>query len=662
MRYDRRHSEGRKGSRMSFFDNISIKLKIQGIIVPIAVAGLAGAGLVSWQFYQSSETYNLFVTEDTVSSSETARSITSMVSAPYIGYQYMHASADEGAKKDMRASYEQSKMTLIKRLENASKLTPEDVAAIKVFLTQANEIFTLVESAFASVDQGRVVQANRALQEADKKVVKWREDVRSFNDKRVQSLNDENVRMNAAATQTIYGTLIGLTVLFGFAIVAAAWFSGKGISGPIDRLRQRMILLADGETQAPIQGLDRKDEIGAMAKAVSVFRDNAIERIKLEAEANENRSLSEQDRLTREAQKAKEAADIKFAVDHLATALTRLSEGDVSYRIEQQFIDGLDGIRQSYNSSAARLENALLRVAENARAIDGGANEIRSSADDLAKRTEQQAASVEETAAALEQITTAVKDSTRRAQEAGALVAHTKLEAERSGEVVQRAVIAMQQIEKSSSEISNIISVIDEIAFQTNLLALNAGVEAARAGEAGKGFAVVAQEVRELAQRSASAAKDIKSLITTSNQHVQSGVALVGQTGEALTKISSEVVEINGHVSAIVEAAQEQSSGLQEINTAVNHMDQDTQKNAAMVEEANAASHSLASESASLAQLLAQFRLSSGTSNAKSAPQAVTASARPAQQPVASPARSLGRKVAAAFSGRGAAAENWEEF
>jgi len=340
-----------------------------------------------------------------------------------------------------------------------------------------------------------------------------------------------------------------------------------------------------------------------------------------------------------------------------------LSEGDVSHRIDHAFVSSLDGIRLSYNDSAAKLEDALMRVAENARVIDGGANEIRASADDLAKRTEQQAASVEETAAALEQITTAVKDSTRRAQEAGSLVAHTKAEAERSGEVVRRAVIAMQQIEKSSSEISSIISVIDEIAFQTNLLALNAGVEAARAGEAGKGFAVVAQEVRELAQRSASAAKDIKGLITTSNEHVQSGVALVGQTGEALTKISSEVVEINGHVSAIVEAAQEQSSGLQQINTAVNQMDQDTQKNAAMVEETNAASHSLAKESTSLAQLLAQFRLSnSGRSPVQSVIVAAPATRSAAPQPVVSPARSLGRKVAAAFSGRAATAESWEEF
>ncbi len=243
------------------------------------------------------------------------------------------------------------------------------------------------------------------------------------------------------------------------------------------------------------------------------------------------------------------------------------------------------------------------------------------------------------------------------------MVSRAKAGAEQSGEVVRRAVVAMEQIEKSSGEISNIIGVIDEIAFQTNLLALNAGVEAARAGEAGKGFAVVAQEVRELAQRSASAAKDIKGLITTSNDQVRQGVQLVGDTGKALETIVTEVQEINRHVAAIVESAQEQSSGLHQINTAVNQMDQDTQKNAAMVEESTAASHSLAREVASLNQLLAQFQLSSSGQH------------RPGHMPVReahfqdaavrSPVRALGRKIASAFNGNAAidtTKDSWEEF
>jgi methyl-accepting chemotaxis protein len=295
--------------------------------------------------------------------------------------------------------------------------------------------------------------------------------------------------------------------------------------------------------------------------------------------------------------------------------------------------------------------------------INSGAAEIRSAADDLARRTEQQAASLEETAAALEQITTTVRDSTKRAEEASVLVERTRSGAEKSGGVVRNAVAAMNEIAKSSSEISNIIGVIDDIAFQTNLLALNAGVEAARAGEAGKGFAVVAQEVRELAQRSAKAAKEIKLLITTSENQVNTGVNLVGETGTALVQIEAEVTEITRHVRAIVEAAREQSTGIQEINTAVNTMDQGTQQNAAMVEETNAASHSLAKEASALNTLLGQFTLDQ---HSRRPIQASLGSVTEASRPVASPARALTQRLTSSFrSGNAsvAAAQNdWEEF
>ncbi len=225
-------------------------------------------------------------------------------------------------------------------------------------------------------------------------------------------------------------------------------------------------------------------------------------------------------------------------VEELAGALQALTEGDLTQSVEQPFMPALEKLRLDFNSAVSKLRLAIETVADNAGAIAAGSAQIRSASDNLSRRTEQQAASVEETAAALEEITTTVADSSHRAQEAGELVGRTRDSAERSGQVVRKAVDAMGKIEASSGEISNIIGVIDEIAFQTNLLALNAGVEAARAGEAGKGFAVVAQEVRELAQRSAKAAKEIKTLISASNEHVKSGVELVGQT-EGLSKKSS---------------------------------------------------------------------------------------------------------------------------
>ncbi|HEV7320998.1 MAG TPA: PAS domain-containing methyl-accepting chemotaxis protein [Ensifer sp.] len=305
---------------------------------------------------------------------------------------------------------------------------------------------------------------------------------------------------------------------------------------------------------------------------------------------------------------ATDVSERMSAIKNLGAGLQALAGGDLTRTLDTPFVPSMEGVRADFNGAIAKLCDAMRTVGDNATAIASGAREIRAAADDLSKRTEQQAASVEETAAALDEITTTVSDSSRRAEEAGGLVAKTKAGAERSGNVVKSAIGAMDQIEQSSREISNIIGVIDDIAFQTNLLALNAGVEAARAGEAGKGFAVVAQEVRELAQRSASAAKDIKALIGTSTEHVKNGVSLVGQTGQALEEILSQVQEINANVSAIVEAAREQSTGLKEINQAVNSMDQATQQNAAMVEESTAASHAMAREAEALHELLRQFR------------------------------------------------------
>ena len=299
----------------------------------------------------------------------------------------------------------------------------------------------------------------------------------------------------------------------------------------------------------------------------------------------------------------------------------------------------------------------MREVRETTEAMNGNTAELRNASDDLSKRTEQQAAALEETSAALDEITAVVQNSTERAHEATIMVSEAKENAGRSGVVVRNAVEAMGRIEQASREISQIINVIDEIAFQTNLLALNAGVEAARAGDAGKGFAVVAQEVRELAQRSATAAKDIKALITKSGNEVQVGVKLVQATGEALAEIGTRVIAINDHIHSIATAATEQSTGLKEVNTAVNQMDQVTQQNAAMVEETSAATHRLSAEAGGLVRLIARFKLSDD------APAAVALVRNEPQRPVASPARRAIAKVARAFGGNAAAAEqSWEEF
>ena len=469
--------------------------------------------------------------------------------------------------------------------------------------------------------------------------------------------------------ETVYAYLehmawISIAIIAGAALLLV--LLGVMISSRFRRRLEGVIAatgrIAGGQMDVEITEANTADEIGDMARSLVVLRDAAIAKDKLEREADANRTLTEEERVARERQKAQEAAQIQFAVDALAEGLRHLSDGNVAWRIETPFGHGLDKLRTDFNASLDKLQSALRAVGENARTIDSGAGEIRSASDDMARRTEQQAASVEETAAALEEITATVKGSSERAEQAGTLVARTKQDAEKSGVIVHDAITAMQEIAQSSNDISNIIGVIDDIAFQTGLLALNAGVEAARAGDAGRGFAVVAHEVRELAQRSATAAKEIKNLITTSGARVRSGVELVEQTGTALEAIVSQVQEIDHHVSSIVTAAREQATGIQEISSAITTIDHGTQQNAALVEQSTAASHGLAREASTLMQLIGQFNLGEGAHGGR--PVLVSGDARVAAKP--SPARSLGRKLAGALGIAAAPAQaeraDWEDF
>lgn len=655
---------------MTFLNNASIRTKVLSLVLPLCAIGLGATLYTSYNYKNADVKYSEFISKDNGGAMSMARANRNMTATAYGAYQILVYDQDSPAMNRAISFYEDSKTKIFDRLKEASDRLPAEKDAIDAITRKAKDVVALTDEAVKLGAKDQNDEAKAQLAKADALLVPLAEEASAF---LARELNEVSTKAHDLTDQTnsaIFWSLTLAALAFAIGIAASLVVAAKGITTPIANLRQRMISLADGETQAPVDGQDRRDEVGQMAKAVSVFRENALDKQRMEKEAAANLSLTEKERAEREAQKARDAADIQLAVDQLAAALNKLAAGDVCYRIETPFVPHLDTLRTNFNSSVGNLNDALRAVGQNARGIDAGANEIRAAADDLSKRTEQQAASVEETAAALEEITTTVKDSSRRAEEVGKLVDKARDGAEKSGNVVRKAVTAMHEIERSSGEITNIITVIDEIAFQTNLLALNAGVEAARAGEAGKGFAVVAQEVRELAQRSAKAAKEIKELITNSGTHVRSGVELVGETGRALEVIVGEVQEINRHVNAIVESAREQSTGLQEINTAVNAMDQGTQQNAAMVEQSTAASHSLAKEAASLNQLLSRFNLgetdgkSRSTAPVTSAPRAVTAASKPA----ASPAHALGRKIVSAFgggsgsAGAAAASANWEEF
>ncbi|MBB4952566.1 methyl-accepting chemotaxis protein [Agrobacterium vitis] len=499
---------------------------------------------------------------------------------------------------------------------------------------------------------------------------------------------------------------IGLTAGIAFVVsMILMVIMTRRIMGPLPALTATAQNLASGQIDADVPHQDLKNEIGALARTLNVFRQNAASKAQLELDAADNRTRAEQERNQREAEKDEAAAQRRVCADALAQALNRLSAGDLMVQIDQTFTPELEPLKADFNNSVANLAKAFGTLRHEVMSVEANGHEMRSAASELAGRTEQQAASLEQTSAALQQITTTVRSAAERAQEASTLAADAKNSTEGSAQVVSKAVDAMGRIEQASSEISKIINVIDEIAFQTNLLALNAGVEAARAGEAGKGFAVVAQEVRELAQRSANAAKDIKALITKSGDEVAGGVKLVRETGDALGAISDQVSKINGLIAEIATSSREQTTGLQEINTAVNQMDQFTQKNAAMVEETTAVTHRLAESASAAVNLLAQFKVPGGERHASTPPRAPAprAAPSPSQRPapslkpatalksaipgapklkpaqptsraVSSPARSIMGKLSNAFGGGASAPastpasikassdQSWEEF
>lgn len=299
------------------------------------------------------------------------------------------------------------------------------------------------------------------------------------------------------------------------------------------------------------------------------------------------------------------------SAERISEAIRKLAAGDLTTQIGTGLDEALEQTRIDFNAAVNSLNDVMETIIATAGTLMGNTKVIERASAGIAQSAERQAASIEETASALEEMTTTVKDASARAAEVGQLVGDTRRDAEASGVIVNDATLAMEDIEKSSGQISNIIGTIDEIAFQTNLLALNAGVEAARAGDAGKGFAVVAQEVRELAQRSANAAKEIKGLINTSNNAVKHGVTLVNQTAVSLTKIVERMRDIDANVRVISTSATEQASGIGEINRAIAVLDQGTQHSAATVEEANAASSALSSEAVALNALIAGFRVRS---------------------------------------------------
>jgi methyl-accepting chemotaxis protein len=495
----------------------------------------------------------------------------------------------------------------------------------------------------------------------------------------------------ANLTESDARTLTGLLVRLAAGVGAMSLLIGMSLSlaiaqsirRPIVNLTHAMSALADGDLNISITNAPDDNEIGEMAKAVLVFQQAAVANARLEREAADHRAQAEGERAHNErAQRGAIEQERAIVASSIGAALSKLAAQDLTYRLPADIPEAYLQLRADFNAAIGQLEEAMRNVAARTEAIRNGTQEISTASDDLARRTEQQAASLEETAAALDEITATVKKAAEGAGHAREVVAAADGDAKKSAAVVRQAVEAMDAIAKSSQQISQIIGVIDEIAFQTNLLALNAGVEAARAGDAGRGFAVVASEVRALAQRSAEAAKEIKGLISSSATQVDHGVKLVAETGKSLEHIARQVATINAVVAEIASGAREQATGLEQIHIAINQMDVVTQQNAAMVEESTAANHSLTEEIHQLFGLIGLFQVDQADGDEplrrqlqKAAPHAfrqqaktpVGAKAKPrlmaskAQEEAPRPARSASKATA---NGAPASGEpgDWQEF
>jgi methyl-accepting chemotaxis protein len=673
---------------MQFLENAKIRTKIIAVIALMGVVAFAGLLYVSLQFKNADGRYSNFISHESTAATLNARATGGLLQ---MGLQLGLMQVNDPASPEFAASvkkYEGDRDLMKTRVNTTAQLVPSRGPAVDAIQKAVDEFDQIGQKVIALAKAGKTDEARAAMRDAGAKVMQVLPLFANGNDELMKSVDVGTTELQGATNSTIITGLVALGVSLVLLVLLGLYVASRGITGPIASLSERMTRLAGGETRQDIPGLSRKDEIGAMAQAVQVFKDNALKTEALERQAEDQRNLTEEQR-QRNAEEARIRAEaMAEATDGLATGLKHLSAGNLTFQLDRAFAEEFESLRADFNGAVSQLRGTLGTVAQATSAIDAGSREVSQSADDLSKRTEQQAASLEETAAALDQITTNVANSSKRAEEARSVAIQANESARHSGAVVANAVNAMGRIEESSGQIGNIIGVIDDIAFQTNLLALNAGVEAARAGEAGKGFAVVAQEVRELAQRSAQAAKEIKDLIGKSSVEVGTGVKLVSDTGTALKTIEAYIVTINQHMDAIATSSREQSVGLVEVNTAVNQMDQVTQQNAAMVEEANAAGATLATEAGRLRELISQFQLgqsqhgqfhqgqgSMARASMQTAALRQTASAmgsvKPASSrtaPVASPARGMVGKLAQAFGGgrnTGSAApssDSWEEF
>jgi methyl-accepting chemotaxis protein len=579
------------GAVMKWLENSKIATKIGMLIGVLGLFAVANTALSAIQLRKLSTDYAQLTRSKLPSAQKLAAANRLAIEMVYAGYRAM---AYDGGSKQAKVAKFMSRSTYqdaVAALGEAGTLNPKlagDVAALRTSLDK------LAAGNRQAVELGagnHKDEARATLVDVDQQLAEFSDTVFALND----TLNADAQANTTALQAESHQTLLMIIAAGAIGILISAVFGriigNFGIAKPISRLTARMSELAEGENNTGIPGYTRRDELGTMAKAVEVFRAAAITKMEIE--------------------KAKSIAEVEqtHVVNLVADSLRRLAERDLTVQISEDVLPPYQRLKDDFNAATSELLSAMLQLDQSASGITTGSNEIVAASDDLSHRTERQAASLEESAAAIDQVTESARKSARGADQVHKLVEVAHGDAEAGGRIVREAIIAMDTIASSSQQISQIVTLIDGIAFQTNLLALNAGVEAARAGDAGRGFAVVANEVRALAQRSADAAKDIKDLITASTRQVAGGVQLVGETGEALDRILGRVAEISALAAEISTATETQATSIQQVNVAVTEMERTTQQNAAMVEQSTAAARSLTNEADQLGRLVGRFEL-----------------------------------------------------
>jgi methyl-accepting chemotaxis protein len=675
---------------MRFLDNLKISAKILSVIGLLSAVTALVVILGAVSLHGVDQTYTQLAAKEEPAVLALARATRAV---NIVGYATYRAIAYPGGSPEAAAaakSAETNSNNTAQFLTEAEQLNPENKDFFENLLAEVRGINACTAPVVALGLKDQNDEATKAMVKCDELISAFTSSASNFANDQIEKARVATVAASSSATTTIIMTsaigVIGLAICCALGL----WIALTKITKPLVRLGENMNVLAAGDLTTEIVGQERGDEVGIMAKAVQVFKDNALAlKTAEEKSAAQQRAAKEQERLADEERRRNEQARAEAAeqvarvVASLGAGLERMAKGDLSYRLSDEFAAEYIKIRDDFNGAIGQLQQTISAIVSSTREVTNASAEISTSTTDLSQRTEEQAASLEETSASMEQIAATVKKNAENAQHASQSAGATREVADRGGQVVAQAVEAMARIEDSSRKIADIIGVIDEIARQTNLLALNAAVEAARAGEAGRGFAVVASEVRSLAQRSSQAAKDIKDLITNSSSQVKDGVDLVNKAGSALTEIVTSIKSVAETVSQIAAASAEQATGLEQINKALTQMDEVTQQNSALVEENAATAKTLENQAVAMTEQVSVFRLGGGARDGAAAiakqpisgPAAKTPgrTAAPVTKPAAKPAAKP--KVAGGMNGGGPVGKmqtalaaaikdgpEWEEF